>query len=124
MQRCNELVEIAVNQAIKIMKREPDAVIRHAVLREIVGANFFFTSAGTDLAGALCTVSVGFLALLSLQQTCAQHRKCSFLVFDLTAALLTTNDCACRNVQYLHGGIGCVYALPARATRAQIGRAS
>ena len=49
------------------MKRQADAMICHAVLREIVGADFFFTSAGADLAAALRAVLFGFLALLSLQ---------------------------------------------------------
>src|SRR6266567_1396112 len=96
------------------MKRQADAMVSHAVLREIVSADFFFTSAGTDLAAALCAVFFLFLALLSLQQARAQDRERSLLVFDLTATVLTTHDCACRNVQHLHGRVGRVHALPAR----------
>src|SRR4029453_11893566 len=43
----------------------------------------------------------------------------SFFVFDLTSTVLTTHDCARGNMQNLHGRIGCVYALPARATGAR-----
>jgi len=62
LQRANQLVEIAVDHAIKIMERQADAMICHTVLREIVGPNFLFTPARTDLAAALCTVFCLFLA--------------------------------------------------------------
>src|SRR4030095_7849589 len=83
------------------MKRQADAMICHAVLREIVGANFLFTSTSADLPAALSAIFFRFLALLSFQQPCAQDRKRSFLVFDLAATVLTTHDCACGNVQHL-----------------------
>ena len=68
LQRVDQSVEIAVNHAIEVMKREFDAVVGHAVLREIVGANVFVSLAGADLAVALGAVFFGFLALFSLQQ--------------------------------------------------------
>src|SRR5207244_12647336 len=99
------------------MKRQTDAMIGDAILWKVVSANFFFSPASADLAAALRAIFFGFLALLSLQQACPQDRKRSFLVFDLTAPILATHDCACRSVQHLHGGIGCMHALPARAAR-------
>src|SRR4030095_8169961 len=68
LQRVDQFVEIAVNHAIEVMKRQADAMVGHAVLREIIGTDFFFTSTGTDLAATLCTVFFGFFALFSLQQ--------------------------------------------------------
>src|SRR5215470_2560514 len=50
----------AVHHAIQIVKREADAVIGHAVLRKVVSANFFFASAGSDLAAALRAVFLRF----------------------------------------------------------------
>src|ERR1700747_3428231 len=93
------------------MKRQADAMIGHAGLREILGTNFFFTPAGSNLAAALCAIFFGLFALLSLQQACTQDRKCSFLVLDLTATFLAAYDCACRDMQHLHGGIGRIHAL-------------
>src|SRR5205823_8950346 len=100
------------------MKRQTDTMIGDTVLWKVVSANFFFSPTSADLAAPLCAVFFGFLALLSLQQASAQDRKRSFLVFDLTATILTTHDGACRNVQYLHSRIGCVHALPTRTAGA------
>ena len=47
-------------------------MIGYAVLRKIVGANLFFTAAGTDLATALGAVFFRFFALLPLQQARTQ----------------------------------------------------
>ena len=74
LQRVDQFVEIAINHAIEVMKRQADAMVGHAVLREIIGADFFFTSTGTDLAATLCTVFFGFFALFSLQQPRTQDR--------------------------------------------------
>jgi hypothetical protein len=74
LQRLNQLTEIALHHSIQVVKREADAVIGHAVLRKIVGANFFFASAGTDLSPALRAVFLRFLALLVLQLPRAQNR--------------------------------------------------
>src|SRR5881394_1760263 len=96
------------------MKRQTGAMIGDAVLWKVVSANFFFSPTSADLAAALRAVFFRFLALLSLQQASAQDRERSFLVLDLTATILTTNVCACRNMHHLHSRIGCVHALPTR----------
>src|SRR5947207_13321234 len=95
------------------MKRQADAVIRDAVLRKIVGANFFFASTRADLAPALRAVFLRLFALVSLQQPRSQDRYRSFFVFDLAAAVLTAHHHTRRNVQDLHGLVGRVDALPA-----------
>src|SRR5216110_942239 len=94
-------------------------MIGHPILRKIVGANFFFPSAGADLPTALRAVFLSFLALLSLEQTRAQDRHRFLLVLELTTSVLTTNDRVRRNVQDLHGGICRVYALPTGAAGAR-----
>src|SRR6266403_5151830 len=68
LQRCDHFVQIAVDHAIQIMKRQAYAMICDAILRKIVGTNFFFASASTDLATPLRAVSFRFLAVLSLEQ--------------------------------------------------------
>src|SRR5438876_11511724 len=67
LQRADQFVEIAVNHAIKIMKRQTDAMIGDAVLWKVVSANFLFSPTSADLAAALRAVFFGFLVLLSLQ---------------------------------------------------------
>src|SRR5580765_6529951 len=94
-------------------------MIGHPILWKIVGTNFFFASAGADLAAPLRTVLLGFLALLSLEQTGAQDRHRFLLVLELATSVLTTNDRVRRNVQDLHGGICRVYALATGAAGAR-----
>src|ERR1041384_920521 len=97
------------------MEGAANAVVGDAVWREVVGADFFFASAGADLAAALGGILFRFLAFLAFEQTCPQDRQGAFLVLDLAAAVLTTNDGAGRDVHHLDGGIGRVHALAARA---------
>ena len=40
-QRFDERLELAFHHLIELMQREADAVIRHAILREVVGADLF-----------------------------------------------------------------------------------
>ena len=92
-------------------------MIGYAVLWKIVGANLFFTAARTDLATALGTIFFRFFALLPLQQPRTQDTQRSFFIFDLASPILTTHDCAGRNVQDLDSGVGRVYPLTAGPTR-------
>ena len=94
-------------------------MIGHAVLWEIIGADFFFAPARADLAAALRAIFFRFLALLAFEQPRAKNAQRSLFVLNLTAAILTTNDRSSWNVQNLHGGVGRVYALPARTTGAR-----
>ena len=45
LQGVNHLFEIAFHDAVEIIERQTDAVIGDAVLRKIVGADFFFAAA-------------------------------------------------------------------------------
>ena len=78
-------------------------MIRDAVLRKIIRPNFFFASARADLAAALRAVFGCFLLLLPLEEAGPQDRQRFFLILELAATVLATNDRARGNVQYLHG---------------------
>src|SRR5207248_8268205 len=80
-------------------------MIGHAVLRKIVGANFFLPPPGADLATTLRTVFLSFLALLSLEQARPQNAQRPLLVFDLASPVLTTHDRSRGNMQNLHRGV-------------------
>src|SRR5437763_14847770 len=94
-------------------------MIGHTVLREIVGANFFFAAASPNLDATLGAVFFSFLTLLSLEQARAQDRQGTLLVLDLAAPFLTANDHPGWDVQNLHGCIGSIYPLYTRAARAR-----
>ena len=51
-QSVHERAELAVHGFGELMQGEIDAVVGHAILRKIVGADFFGAVAGLDLAAA------------------------------------------------------------------------
>src|SRR5689334_5113620 len=61
-QRFDELTEIAVEDAVELMRREVDAVIGDAALRKVVRADLLGPVAGSDLAAALLRNRVLLLA--------------------------------------------------------------
>src|SRR4029453_19451721 len=52
-ERVDDLVEVALDHRGQLVQGEPDAVIRHAPLREVVGADPLAPLAGSDLAAAV-----------------------------------------------------------------------
>src|SRR5580700_1418880 len=94
-------------------------MIGEPVLREIISAYFFFAAASPDLAAALRAVFLLFFALFSFEQTRAQDRHRFLFVLQLAPSVLTANDGAGRNVQYLHRRVGRVHALSARPAGAR-----
>src|SRR6266700_1806543 len=119
LQRLDQLAEIAVHYAVQIIQRQANAVVGHAVLWEIVRANFFFAAAGANLTATLRAVFFRFLALLSLQQARPQDRHRFLLVLELTTSVLTTNDRSSWNVHNLDRRIGRIHALSARTASAR-----
>jgi len=71
------------------------------------------------LAARLRAIFGGFLLLLPLEEAGAQDRQCLFFVFELATTVLTTNNRARGNVQYLHGRVGRVHALTTWTARAR-----
>jgi hypothetical protein len=52
-QGVDERTELSFHHVRQLVERQADAVIRHAILREIVGTDFLGAVAGSDLAAAL-----------------------------------------------------------------------
>src|SRR6266853_2967969 len=101
-----------------MIERQSDAVVGQAVLRKIVGPNFFFAPAGANLSAPLRAVFRRFLLLLPFKQSRPQDRQCLFLVLELTATVLATNNRAGWNVHHLHCRVGGVHTLSARTAGA------
>src|SRR6478609_5532394 len=64
LQRGDDLLEIALHDRRQVVERQPDAMVGHAVLREIVGADALTAIARADLAAALRRVTALFLVFL------------------------------------------------------------
>src|SRR5436305_744287 len=102
----------------QLVKREIDAMIGDAALREIIGADALGTISGADLLAAIRrTHSIDALSL-SVVDTGAQdvHRRGAVLV--LRTAVLHVDDNAGRNVGDADGRFGLVDVLAAGALRA------
>src|SRR5882672_2195544 len=87
-QRLRQLREVAVHDVVDLVEREPDAVIGHPPLREIVGTDALRPVARADEGFA----RRGFLRLLLAQlfvlDARRQHGKRLFLVLVLRAPVL------------------------------------
>ena len=49
----DHLLDVAFDEPVETVKRQTDAVVGHAILREIIGADLFFPSASADEALAM-----------------------------------------------------------------------
>src|SRR6478735_6833340 len=114
LQRLDDRVEVALHHRRQVVEREPDAVVRDAVLREIVGADAFAAAAGADLAPALRGVLAPLLLLFLFQQARTQHRHGLRLVLLLGAAIRTIDHQPGRLVDDSHRRVRGVDALAAR----------
>src|SRR6267154_1673502 len=99
------------------MKRQADAVIGDAVLREIVSADFFGAVAGFDLTAALGGEGGLALLLFLLVEAGAKNAHGFGAILDLRFFVLLGNDQAAGNVRDAHGGIGRVGGLGAGGLR-------
>src|SRR2546427_457192 len=87
-QRLQQLRQVAVDDGIELIKRQVDAVIGEAVLREIVGADTFAAVARADLALALVGADFVKLLLLALEEPAAEDAHGPLEVFVLAALVL------------------------------------
>src|SRR5260370_19377963 len=97
------------------MKRQADAVIGDAVLRKIVGADFFGAVAGFDLTAAFDGERrLAFLLFLFVEAR-AENAHGFGPILDLRFFILLGNDESAGNVRDAHGGISGVDGLAAGA---------
>ena len=82
--------------ALQLVRREVDAVIGHAALREVIGANLLGAIAGADLALALLGDGVVLLLQLRLVEADAQHLHRLGAVLDLRLFVLLRHH-RCRS---------------------------
>src|SRR6266446_2072525 len=101
------------------MERQADAVIGYAVLREIVGADFFGAVAGFDLSTAFGGERGLALLLLLFVEARAKNTHGLRAILNLRFFVLLGNDEPAGNVRDAHGGIGGVDGLAARAGRTE-----
>ena len=63
------VVDLTLDEGFQAVEGEVDAVIRDAILGEIVGAYLFLTTAAAEEVAAVSGVLGGLFLLLPLQQT-------------------------------------------------------
>src|SRR5471030_1727302 len=112
-QRIEDDIHLAFHHEIQLMQRQADAVIRDAVLREVVGADFFAAVARAHLGAALGAHRRLLLRQFQLIKTRSQHAFCLGAVLDLGFFVLAGDDQAGRQMGDAHGRIGGVHGLAA-----------
>src|SRR5579859_3748193 len=116
-QGVDQRTELSFHDVRQLVESQADAVIRHAVLRKIVGADFFGAVAGSDLAAAL-RANGGLLLLEFLfVEASTQNAHSLRAILDLRFFVLLRNNQATGNVCDTHRGISGVHGLPAGAGR-------
>src|ERR1700680_4707826 len=95
------------------MQRQADAVIGYAILRIVVGANFFGAVAGFDLAAALGGQGGLLLFHFEFVEAGAKDAHGFGAILDLGFFVLLGDDQAAGNVGDAHGGVGGVHRLAA-----------
>src|SRR2546421_6033447 len=71
-ERFDQGVHVAFDEVLKIVEGQVDAMVGHAVLGEIVGANLLAPFAGADLRPALVVIAGLLLRGLGLQEAGAE----------------------------------------------------
>src|ERR1019366_1139919 len=108
-------VHFALHHEIELMQRQADAVIAHAILREVVGADFLAAVAGAHHALALRAQGRLLLFEFQLVQTGTQHAFGLSAILDLRFLVLAGNHQARGQVGDAYRRIRGVDALPAGA---------
>lgn len=109
----NDVVEVAIHDGGEVAARIMDAVVGDAVLREVVGANFFATIAGADEGFAGGGGGFHFFLFLAFKEARTEDGHGLDAVLLLGALVLHGNDEAGRQMSNANGGVGGVDALAA-----------
>ena len=115
-QRGHELVEVALDDPIELGEREPDAVIGHAVLREVVGADLLRCARRSTPCCGASAASCASCFSRSMSRSRLLRTFSAFALFlscERSSWHLTMMPA--RLVEDLHGAVGRVDALPAGA---------
>src|SRR5271157_1319743 len=92
-------IHLALHHEIQLMQRQADAVIRHAVLREVVGADLFAAIAGAHHAAPLRAQRRLLFLELQLVKPRAQHTLGLGAVLDLRFFVLARDYQARRQMR-------------------------
>src|SRR4051812_24291964 len=88
----DELVEIALDDLVELVKREPDPVIGDPVLRVVVRPDLLRPLGGADHGPALGRERLVLLELLALEESALQHLERLGFVLELRTLILTLDD--------------------------------
>src|SRR5215210_1670938 len=116
-QRIDDAIEVALQQARKVVDGQPDTVVGDAVVGEVVGPNLLAALARADLRAALLAALRGLALLLRLEQPGTQHAHGLGPVLVLALLVLDGDDEPGGKVGDPHSRVGRVDALPAGTAR-------
>lgn len=117
MQRCNDILEVAVEDGFEVVPGFTDAVISHPVLGIVVGTDFFRAHAGADGGTSRADFSLDFV-LFALPEFLAEKFQGNFLVALLVAFGADENDVTTGGIGEANGGGNLVDVLTSRSAGA------
>src|SRR5687768_3695186 len=112
-ERFDERVDFTTHHLGELVHREPDAMVGHSILREIVRANLCRAVAGADLRFPHARPLRFLLRNRGVEQSCPQNFHSLELVLKLGLLVLLTDDNAAGYVGDSYGRISRVHALAA-----------
>ncbi len=119
MQGVGDRLQVAGDDLVELVERQVDAVVGHAVLREVVGADPLAAVAGADEALALGGPLGLLLLQLGIVEAGLQHAERLGLVLVLALFVLALDDDAGLEVREPDGRGGLVDVLAAGAAGAE-----
>src|SRR5688572_26938042 len=110
-QRFDERVDFTAHHFGELVHREPDPMVGHPILREIVRANLCRAVAGADLRFPHARPLRFLLRNRGVEQACPQNFHALELVLKLGLLVLLTDDDSARYMGDSNGRISSVNAL-------------
>ncbi len=83
LQSADHFVEVALDHVVEVVKGKADAVVGDAVLREVLGADFFLASGTSNQAPPVGGILGFFLVAFVLEETGAEDFQSGSFVFLL-----------------------------------------
>src|SRR6202008_3691307 len=112
-------LDLSIHHRFQLVDSEADAVIRQAVLREVVGADFFAAVSRAHHGLALFGKGLLLLFHFDFVEARAQHAHAFFAILDLRLFVLAADDGIRRDMRDAHRRVRRVHRLAARARRAE-----
>src|SRR5574344_753940 len=113
----DDWLKVSFHHSVEGVGGETDTMIGYAVLRIVIGSDFFAALAGANFKFALGSPFFILLTLIKRQNLRTDHLHADFLVLELSFFGLAADNDASRDMRHTNSGLGFVNVLAAGALR-------